>query len=268
MPVTTTNTNFTIGDIMYKERGMTGVVNQITTILKIKKAGQRLLPTVKQMVDFGVPVEIERKMFFPIKDYPEEEGGLVLAHKRLTKKGDKVIIVGGGYGITTVVASRVVGMNGLVRVYEAGDKSIKQIMSTIELNKAYENIILDRKIVGHIIDSRGDYSDLETLSPSELPECDVLELDCEGAETVILEGLKTKPRVIVVEIHPWLSGKPMFYVIRKLEDKGYNIVLKCGHNGKEINNSELLELLALSKLHSKRKYVNGAKYPVIVAGEL
>jgi hypothetical protein len=39
------------------------------------------------------------------------------------------------------------------------------------------------------------------VQPSDIPDCDVLELDCEGAEDTILSELEIKPRVILVETH-------------------------------------------------------------------
>jgi hypothetical protein len=39
------------------------------------------------------------------------------------------------------------------------------------------------------------------ISPAELPECDILELDGEGAESLILRNMTIRPRVIAVETH-------------------------------------------------------------------
>jgi hypothetical protein len=44
------------------------------------------------------------------------------------------------------------------------------------------------------------------LPPSELPPCNVLELDCEGAEVEILREMNIQPRVILVETHDHFSA--------------------------------------------------------------
>jgi hypothetical protein len=59
--------------------------------------------------------------------------------------------------------------------------------------------------------------------PSTVPECDVLDLDCEGAEVEILRELDFAPRVIVVEVHPHL-GSPVEAVEAELAERGYDVV--------------------------------------------
>jgi len=75
-----------------------------------------------------------------------------------------------------------------------------------------------------------------TVAPESLPECDVLEIDAEGAETAILRWLEIRPRVIVVEAHAHrgapaekvreLSGQRYEVVDRQVEDpeKGVEIL--------------------------------------------
>jgi hypothetical protein len=58
------------------------------------------------------------------------------------------------------------------------------------------------------------------LAPSELPPCNVLELDCEGAEVEILRELTIQPRVILVETHG-LFGAPTDLVASLLKKRGY-----------------------------------------------
>jgi hypothetical protein len=58
------------------------------------------------------------------------------------------------------------------------------------------------------------------LPPSQLPPCDVLQLDCEGAEVEILRELTIQPRLILVETHG-LYGAPTDVVASLLENCGY-----------------------------------------------
>ena len=113
----------------------------------------------------------------------------------------------------------------------------------------------------------------EGILPEELPSCDVLELDCEGSEIDILRRMVITPRVIIVEIHPWLFKEPAEWVVENLITQGYEIVFRSGHNGIKINHEELMELLCRSKDPSQERYSpkykflnNGARYPVVIAG--
>jgi hypothetical protein len=45
-------------------------------------------------------------------------------------------------------------------------------------------------------------SDYEPILPTSLIECDVLEMDYEDAEYEILQVLKMRPRVLIVELYP------------------------------------------------------------------
>jgi hypothetical protein len=58
------------------------------------------------------------------------------------------------------------------------------------------------------------------LTPSQLPSCDVLELDCEGAEADILREMIIHPRVVLVETHGQF-GAPTNLIASLLEKRGY-----------------------------------------------
>jgi hypothetical protein len=63
---------------------------------------------------------------------------------------------------------------------------------------------------------------MTTVHPSELPSCDILELDCEGAEIGILRDMTIQPRVIAVETHGFL-GAPTSAARELLEARGYHV---------------------------------------------
>ena len=76
-------------------------------------------------------------------------------------------------------------------------------------------------VVAKSIAVYGSGSDVgAVLPPSQLPPCNVLELDCEGAEVEILRELTIQPRVILVETHG-LYGAPTDLVASLLEKRGY-----------------------------------------------
>jgi Methyltransferase FkbM domain len=61
------------------------------------------------------------------------------------------------------------------------------------------------------------------IDPADLPRCDVLELDCEGAEITILENMRIAPRSVLVETHG-LHGATTGRVHKLLEDRNYDVV--------------------------------------------
>ena len=83
-------------------------------------------------------------------------------------------------------------------------------------------------VVGEAISVHGEQDDRSKLivPPAELPECDVLELDCEGSEIGILRNMTIRPRAIAVETHG-LYGAPTTMVKELLENLGY-AVHECG----------------------------------------
>lgn len=60
------------------------------------------------------------------------------------------------------------------------------------------------------------------MPPSQLPPCDLLELDCEGVEVEILRGMIIQPRVILVETHG-MYGAPADLIASLLEQRGYAV---------------------------------------------
>jgi hypothetical protein len=61
------------------------------------------------------------------------------------------------------------------------------------------------------------------VTPADLPECDVLALDCEGAEILISRNLKFRPRAIGVGSRG-IFGAPSKLVREPLEQLGYVVV--------------------------------------------
>ena len=82
-------------------------------------------------------------------------------------------------------------------------------------------LTVNHAIVGEAISVYGAPEDLSprVVTPADLPECDVLALDCEGAEIVILRNLKFRPRAIAVESHG-IYGAPSKMVRELLEQAG------------------------------------------------
>jgi len=160
-----------------------------------------------------------------VKHRPQYESGLVSGLDKNVEPGDRVVIVGGGWGVTTVIAAREAGKSGKVIVYEGSEKGIADIQETLKQNRIPRNIDIRHGVVGPLISLRGDAGKADQVSPKKIPECDVLELDCEGAEVEILKNLSILPRVILVETHGMHKASSA-KVEELLEELSYSVEVK------------------------------------------
>lgn len=175
-------------------------------------------------------------------DYKQSEGGEVESHKEFTQSGDTVVIIGGGRGVTTVHAIQESSPNGHVIVYEASEKYSKIINEVIELNNVEGSWEIRNTLVGIDIKVYDDSVHHESIHPQELPECDVLEMDCEGAELNILENMDILPRVIIMEVHPQRYQRAP-EAIEKLTDLGYDIMSWKTNEGENLTKSQFYKVL-------------------------
>lgn len=157
------------------------------------------------------------------KDRPNYESGLIAGMEDYIEPGADVVIVGGGWGVTAVKAAEKVGSDGAVTVYEGSAKEVERVRRTIETNGYADIVTVKHAIVGTALNLRGDSGDAMIVNPDDLPQCDVLELDCEGTEIEILEGLAIRPNVILVEAHG-LYDASTDEVASILSDRSYSVV--------------------------------------------
>jgi FkbM family methyltransferase len=178
--------------------------------------------------DVTVPVEIypiDRyipfyELPYHTEDYPLYEQTEVGALRTYATEGDDVVVIGGGFGVTAVVASRVTG--GTVTVFEPNANRFDILKQVVEANGHRSSIELNHAIVSDVNSSdvaRRAEADPELVSPEELPDADIFEVDCEGAEVTILNHMRARPSVILVETHNNHDK-----VAQTLRDIGYNIV--------------------------------------------
>lgn len=121
-----------------------------------------------------------------------------------------------------MVAANQVGSDGQVITYEGAVEAADDILDTLQLNDVRKIVTLERAVVGEEISLWGDREDGEIVPPDELPDCDVLVLDCEGAEVVILEEMEIRPRAMIVETHG-LYDAPKSKVADRIKSLGYDV---------------------------------------------
>ncbi|WP_227353961.1 FkbM family methyltransferase [Haladaptatus salinisoli] len=157
-------------------------------------------------------------------DHPDHERASIRSLRRLVRPGDSVVVVGGGWGVSTVVAARMTHFEGDVTTFEPTSRMLETIERTVEVNRVADLVTLEHAAIGEFAgEELWGEADGARRSPDAIPDCDVLELDCEGAELDILRSLEIDPRVIVVETHDHL-GSPPEEVSAALDRLGYEVV--------------------------------------------
>jgi hypothetical protein len=208
----------------------------------VRKAGPVLyaefvrpvLPRTGDVVEYnGVAVEEVRRLdgvvpasltrYVTTSGDDDYEDVLVDQLRRHVEAGDEVAVVGGGLGVSSVAAARATGPDGHVDVYEGSEPHVGRVARTLRLNGVDDRSTVHHAIVSEAKDLRAHPGDADVLAPDALPDCDVLELDCEGAELAILREIDATPRVVVVETHAGL-GSPKDEVVEVLRSRGYAVV--------------------------------------------
>ena len=180
------------------------------------------------------------------------EGGLVSVHREHTRPGEDVTVVGGGFGITTVAAA---AAGARVTVYEASAARLAALRETLRLNGVDpERVTPRRAVVGTLADAEAEAKGQPLLSsptvpPADLLPCDVLELDCEGAERTVLRGLADEvtdsamPRLVAAEVHPIKLGGEPDAVLALLAGLGYEPTTWLTHDGAPVSRDQFERLL-------------------------
>jgi hypothetical protein len=215
---------------VYREAGASGLVWRLFSYF-YKNFVRAVLPDGEQILYAGIPIGYRKvgdqmlpKLYNSpdVNDAPGYEQGLVTALKTHVTGGDKVVVVGGGLGVTCVVAALAAAEGGHVECFEGDLSGVDAVRRVAQLNGVSERITAHHAVVGEAVGVYGDAVATATVHPSELPSCDILELDCEGAEIGILRDMTIQPRAIAVETHGFL-GAPTAAVHELLEKRGYRV---------------------------------------------
>lgn len=155
---------------------------------------------------------------------PDFEDAIASVLRARVRPEDAVVVVGGGHGVCSVIAAR---QGATVTVYEASQTHVEIIADTIRRNDVAGRVDVVHGLVGPAVDVWGSVTGAERVPPAEIPTCDLLVLDCEGAETAILGGLAVRPPTQVVEVHPAM-GVVEKQVRTQLARLGYAVVTDTG----------------------------------------
>lgn len=134
-------------------------------------------------------------------DEPGYEQTLVAALSNNVRAGDRIVIVGGGVGVTAVAAAKIAGREGHVVCYEGGLEEFDLVRRTVQLNNVADRVTVRHAVVGEGAHVYGSSENATRIRPELLPECELLELDCEGSELGILSSMTIRPRTVLVETH-------------------------------------------------------------------
>lgn len=216
---------------LLRDEGMLGVARRAAALV-YRRGIRKLLPTSGHYRRGDVSVAIPRKFGDHLvpdtwkpshaKDLPTYEAALVSGIREQVRSGDRVVIVGGGLGVTTCVAAAAVGPEGSVTCYEGSAENADLTRRAAVLNGVGDRTTVHHAVVASALSVWGDYEKATAVPPAGLPACDVLELDCEGAELEILNGMPSAPRVVLVEAHGFL-GAPTETVRLLLQQLGYDV---------------------------------------------
>lgn len=215
---------------VYREAGISGASWRFFSYF-YKNHLRPILPNAGQIHYAGVLVGRRKigdwlvpKLYNPphVSSEPGYEEALIKALNTHVKPSDKIVVVGAGIGVTCVIAARNAGPQGSVTCYEGDAAGCGSLLRVAALNGVSNRIQIYHAVVGKAIGVYGNSIASRVVQPIDLPDCDVLELDCEGAEICILNEMTIRPRVIVVETHGFL-GAPTSNVRALLEKIGYSV---------------------------------------------
>jgi len=154
----------------------------------------------------------------PYYEYTEVEGV-----KQYVGENDDVVVIGGGHGVTAVHAAKIT--SGTVTVIEADHGRFQDLSRTFDVNDVSKQIKTEFGYLGDLHIDLDDF-DVPPVSYNDIPDADVWDMDCEGAEIEILQNLPYKPSVILVETHDNHDT-----VVEMLENLEYEImdIVDDGH---------------------------------------
>lgn len=214
-----------------RQAGVTGLLSRAVAYA-YRRGVRPCLPSSGLVRYAGIPVGTRRKwgdnmipsLWLPanVRDVPDYEFALVAGLKEHVRAGDRVVVVGGGIGVTATIAALHVGSTGSVECFEGASEAVDRVRRTAAINGVSQRLTVHHAVVARSISVYGTVPSHAIVPADRLPACDVLELDCEGAELDILHNMVCRPRAILVETHG-LYGASSELVTSAMEKIGYAV---------------------------------------------
>jgi len=261
--------------VNYKQKnGIGELVRSIPSFI-YRRSIRKILPDNGYVLRNGIEAEqkkvfdsyLPRRFHLMSSNKPNFEQGIISLHHEYTEPGDDVVIIAGGYGVSAVKTAEIIRPGGTITIYEGSKEQLDILQDVLQRHDVNDICNTTFGIVGKEHFTYGGKQTPESIPVSNIQDCDVLELDCEGSEISILENLEISPRVIILEIHPHRFDKPPERVLELIDKLGYEIVAKRGHIGRELNNEEFKQLIDFDWSPNNKRISSGAKHPPVIAAK-
>lgn len=212
-----------------------GVLNGITV-------GCETVPLLDKLIGVGYD-----------KNY---ESNYISQIRKFVTQGSDIGIVGGGWGVSTVVAANQTGSHGSIDVFEASLSETKKVKRTCEINGLQNQVTVHHAVVGDVYSLRGteNKGGASTISLPQLQKYDILMLDCDGCEMDLLSNIceldESKPNKLIIEHHgvaDCVSYDPD-KVKNYLYDGGYTIIETSTELFRNANRNRPEETIFVAKL--------------------
>lgn len=132
--------------------------------------------------------------------------GLIREVRKEVDRGDDVVDIGTGFGLAATWAARE-SRTGQIDTYDASAKQVETASETIRLNGVDDRITVHHALVGEEVKVDNELGDPDALTGNEIPDCDVLVMDCEGAELAVLPEVADAAGTYIVESHGHLGAQ-------------------------------------------------------------
>ena len=175
----------------------------------------------------------------------------------IIRPGMTVIDIGANVGVFTLAAARLVGSDGRVVAFEPLARNYRFVMANLALN-GYENVVVeqmavtnqdgtlemhvfgtDNLSVSNLVTGSSDWQigevaccRLDTyLRQTGIQQVDLIKIDVEGAEALVLEGMKGFMSqagfpALVIEVHPDF--------LETVDSSAHSVMAKLGELGYEL----------------------------------
>lgn len=177
------------------DKGLIGLVRRVyATIVR--------RDSIPRRVAIFNGIRARRASVLELRDeFPDEEHHSISQIDKYVNEGDRAVVIGGGWGLCAVAIARRAGEDGAVTVFEGSKTFTERCMDTARLNSVADRVEVIHGRVTEEGKVRGRSEESEIVAPESLPACDVLHIDCDGAELEILDRMSIRPRTAIVEIH-------------------------------------------------------------------